>query len=178
MQSSANVLFTVNKYKVFLSILCCPSTNLFEKCCSISSEKAYIQVHSIYIYSVLFLIVFNKSSHNVLWFAHHPDCFGLGLVQRHMHTYSLNVPVSGSSVITSCSASTQMLMMPQNLSWITLVTQRQGRFITHVFISSTAVCLWDTQRWVFVQRTKWSSRASETPQKATDEVKSWQHWKW
>lgn len=46
------------------------------------------------------------------------------------HTYSLKVPVSGSSVITSCSASTQMLMMPQNLSWITLMTHRQHGVIT------------------------------------------------
>lgn len=44
--------------------------------------------------------------------------------EKNMNTYSLKVPVSGSSVITSCNASTQMLTMPQNLSWITLITQR------------------------------------------------------
>ncbi|TNN64504.1 hypothetical protein EYF80_025252 [Liparis tanakae] len=46
---------------------------------------------------------------------------------RSMHTYSLKVAVSVSSVITSCRASTVMLMMPQNLSWITLMTKRQRR---------------------------------------------------
>lgn len=48
-----------------------------------------------------------------------------------MLTYSLRVPVSGSSVITSCSASTEMLMMPQNLSWITLITQTEQKLINH-----------------------------------------------
>lgn len=48
---------------------------------------------------------------------------------KNMNTYSLKVPVSGSSVITSCNASTQMLTMPQNLSWITLITENKASLL-------------------------------------------------
>lgn len=47
--------------------------------------------------------------------------------KRENQTYSLKVAVSGSSVITSCSASTLMLMIPQNLSWITLKNDCSGK---------------------------------------------------
>lgn len=49
--------------------------------------------------------------------------------KKNMNTYSLKVPVSGSSVITSCNASTQMLTMPQNLSWITLITENKASLL-------------------------------------------------
>lgn len=49
--------------------------------------------------------------------------------EKNMNTYSLKVPVSGSSVITSCNASTQMLTTPQNLSWITLITENKASLL-------------------------------------------------
>lgn len=75
----------------------------------------------------------------------------LGQQVINVHTYSLKVPVSGSSVITSCRASTEMLMMPQNLSWITLRTDGQHRLITREITYSMAVC-WNVNRWMHVEK--------------------------
>lgn len=61
-------------------------------------------------------------------------------------THSLKVPVSGSSVMTSCSASTQMLMMPQNLSWITLKTHIKS------FMTMTTTNLLPNDVWKPFQR--------------------------